>query len=175
MANQKPSPVDYGFGGHVGWVVSGIISGIAGSMAFGAILGLFYPNVISVTIPSLYGLEPGGSLGFWLHLLHGLILGVIYAFVVTRELVLRILVLNINSASNLGPNTRLILAGAIYGLAVWIAIPLLALPVWTSITGSTDPAFPTATVGSLAGHFIFGVTLGFLFSFLVRIPEKFGG
>lgn len=172
MNDQKTSPADYGFEGYLDWVISSGVGGIAGSIVFGAFIGLFYPDIVSVTIPSLYGLEPMGGFGWGLHLAHGLFLGVIFGFLVTREPALSTLVLEVESGTSYGPSMRLTLAGIVYGLTVWIALPLLALPIWTSITGNVDPDFPAATVESFIGHLLFGATLGFIFSNFIKIPER---
>ncbi len=171
MADRRPSPVDYGFRGRFNWVLSGAISGVAGAMAFGAFFGLIYPDVVAVTIPSLYGIKATRSTGWALHLLHGLVLGVVFGFVVTRKLVLRALVANPEPRhfEGQGPSARLTALGMGYALLVWLAIPLVALPIWVVFTGGADPDFPTATVESLLAHLIFGGMLGFVFSNFINI------
>lgn len=174
MVGQRPSPVDYGFRGRLNWAISGALSGIAGAMAFGAFLGLIYPNVISLTIPSLYGLQSMQEMGWALHMLHGLVLGIIFGFVVTRKPVLRTLIMNPEPRhfEQQGPTVRLTVVGMCYGSLVWLCIPLVALPIWVSLSGSADPDFPAATVESLAGHLIFGGMLGFIFANSINISAS---
>lgn len=171
MGDQQTSPIDYGFRGRLNWIISGAISGVAGAMAFGAVLGLLNPDIVSVTIPSLYGMTPGRSTGWTLHLLHGLVLGVLFGFLVTRELVLRTFILDTETSvlARYGPSVRVTFAGTVYGLLIWISIPLVALPVWVSVAGGASADFPTATVESLFGHLIFGATLGFLFANVINV------
>lgn len=173
MSDQATSLTDYGYEGRLDWLISGAIGGVAGAVAFGSLLGLVTPNIVSITIPSLYGLEPGGSAGWMVHLLHGLVLGVIFGFLVSRESVLRTLIMDteIDVLAGLGPSRRLIIAGIVYGLAIWISLPLLVVPLLTSVTGASAPDFSGALVESLAGHLLFGLTLGFVFSSFIRIPS----
>lgn len=177
MSDQKTSPVDYGFQGRLNWVISGAVSGVAGAMALGAFFGVIYPDVVSVTIPSLYGVESGRSTGWALHLMHGLVLGVIFGFLVTRELFLDALMVNteMRFLASYGLSTRLTPVGVVYGLMVWISLPLVALPILVFRTGGADPEFPAATVESLIGHLIFGGTLGFILSIFINISTKTEG
>lgn len=176
MADQETSLIDYGHEGRLNWLVSGAIGGIAGAMAFGAFLGLFTPEIVSVTIPSLYGLEPGGSAGWALHLLHGLVLGGGFGFLVTREPAYRTLITDTDAETGvlagLGPSRRLTIAGAVYGLAIWLGLLLFVMPIWLSVAGSGAPDFRGALVESLLGHLIFGVTLGFVFANFIKIPSR---
>ena len=174
MAGRRSSPVDYGFRGRLNWAFSGAISGVAGALAFGAFLGLIYPNVVSVTIPSLYGLEATRGIGWALHLLHGLVLGVVFGFVVTQKPVLRTLIANPEPRyfERQGPSVRLTVVGMCYGLLVWLGIPLVALPIWVFLSGGANPDFPAATVESLLGHLIFGGILGFVFANFINISSS---
>jgi len=156
------------------WVLSGAISGVAGAIAFGALLGLIYPDVVSVTIPSLYGLEAMQGMGWGLHLLHGLVFGVVFGFIVTRKSVLRFLISNPNQRhfQQQGPSMRLTVLGMCYGLLIWLSIPLVLLPFSAFLSGGTYPDFPAATVESLLGHLTFGGVLGFIFANFINISAS---
>lgn len=47
------------------------------------------------SIPEMYGLDGGGTTGWAFHLLHGIVLGVIFGYLVTRKFVLGVLTANI--------------------------------------------------------------------------------
>ena len=83
MSNEVATPTEYGFGGSLNWLIGGAVGGVVGSALFGALLWLVDPAIVTDVIPAIYGLEPG-AIGWAFHLGHGLVLGSIFGFLVTR-------------------------------------------------------------------------------------------
>lgn len=163
-------------GGTLNWLLGGAVSGLAGSALFGLVLWLVDPAIVTEVVPALYGFEPG-AVGWLFHLAHGLILGVLFGFLVTRDPILGTLSADVETPfiAAMGLHTRFALAGFVYGLAVWAILPVVAQTVLVSAGGLGEPGFPVAASGSLLGHVLYGLLLGALFSALVAVgPEAAG-
>lgn len=162
-----------GFSSRFNWLIGGAVSGIVGSLLFGAFLWTIDPEIVA-EIPAYYGL-PTGTIGWPFHLFHGLILGVIFGFLVTRDIVLGTISARVETGfiATMGTAVRLALAGLIYGLAIWAILPIVILPVVASAAGVADPFFPGIAFESLIGHLVYGLVLGALFSVFVDIaPDE---
>lgn len=111
------------------------------------------------------------------HLVHGLVLGVVFGFLVTRDPIIGTLTADVETGfiAAIGPSARITLAGLVYGLAIWGLLPVLVLPVWGTVGSVGNPAFPVVAFESLVGHLLYGVLLGGVFSVLVETaPEAEG-
>lgn len=172
-ARSDGSPA-IGLGGGLNWLVGGALSGVVGSAAFGVLLWAIDPDYVAAGVPAIYGLEPASVVGWALHLLHGLVLGTIFGFVVTREPVLGTLTADVETdfIAAMGPGLRFTLAGLAFGLAVWALLPVIVLSAWASAGGTAEPGFPGPAVESLVGHMIYGLLLGALFSVLVETAPE---
>ncbi len=171
--NARIASHESGFGGPLNWLLGGAVGGLVGSALFGAVLWLVEPTIVTETVPALYGVDPG-AVGWAFHLGHGLVLGVIFGFLVTREPFLGTLAAEVETGfiAAMGLHTRFALAGLVYGLAVWAILPVIALSLWIAIGGLADPGFPAAAFGTLVGHLLYGLLLGALFSLFVAVgPE----
>lgn len=146
MSSQSTSPTGYGFGGRLNWLIGGAVGGVAGSLLFGGVL--------------------------WV--LHGLVLGILFGFIVTREPILGTFTADvpIGFLEDTGPGVRLILAGLVYGFAIWALIPVIAATVWVTFGGAAGPGFPGFALESLVGHQLYGTLLGALFSVFVEIESE---
>jgi uncharacterized membrane protein YagU involved in acid resistance len=52
-------------------------------------------------------------------------------------------------------------AGAAYGLAIWVVLAVLVMPVWLSAVGSpANPPLPNISAMSAIGHLAYGIVLG---------------
>lgn len=174
MSTQSDSLADYGISGSLDWLVGGAVGGVVGSLLFGGVLWAVDPAIVSETIPAVYGLDPSVTTGAAFHLAHGLVLGVVFGFLVTREPILGALTADVETGfiAAIGPSARITLAGLVYGLAIWGLLPVLVLPAWGTVSGVGNPAFPVVVLESLVGHLLYGVLLGGVFSALVETrPE----
>lgn len=176
MSTQTNKQAAHGFGGAWNWLLGGAVGGIAGSAIFGLVLWLVDPTIVTETVPALYGVDPG-AIGYVFHLVHGLVLGVIFGFLVTRDPVLGTLSAGVETPfiAAMGLHARFALAGLVYGLIIWTLIPIISQSVWIAASGMSEPGFPTAAFSSLVGHALYGLLLGALFSSLVAVgPEAAG-
>lgn len=174
MSAQADSPTEFGVGGSLDWLIGGAVGGVVGSFIFGVLLWTVEPDIVAVAIPAIYGLDTGGLLGWAFHLMHGLVLGVVFGFLSTREPVLGTLTADVETGfiAAMGPGTRFVLAGVVYGLAIWVVLPGIVLSIWMSVGGRSDPGFPAVAFESLVGHLIFGLLLGALFPVFVEIAPE---
>ena len=169
MTTESASPTDYGLGGSTNWLLGGAIGGVVGSLLFGVLLWVVDPAIVTDTIPGIYGFDPdGATLGWVFHLFHGLVLGLVFGFLISRELILGTITADtqFDVLEETGLTVRFVLAGFVYGLAVWALLPVIAGTVLISI-GGADPVFPAIAVETLVGHLLYGSLLGALFSVFV--------
>jgi hypothetical protein len=139
---------------------SGILGGFAGAAAFGIWMWAVTPDVIEAAIPGLYGLDGAIVFGGAIHLVHGVVLGLVFAAVVESDAIGRT-VEREPTLSDLSPGVRTILGGLVYGLALWILLPVIVMPVWLEAVGFAEaPAFPNLAIESLVGHLLYGAVLG---------------
>jgi len=104
----------------------------------------------------LYGLE-GGIAGTAVHLMHGLILGVVFAMVLTAVGW---------TTPKLAPS---IAVGVGYGLVVWISLAAIVMPIWLAAVGfALAPDVPNITIESVFGHIAYGTVLGAVYALLGR-------
>lgn len=175
MDNETNTAAAFGPSGSTGWIVGGALGGAIGAAAFGIILWLFDPEVLSAAIPAIYGLERVDLLGWAIHIAHGVVLGLIFSLLITRKSILGILRTDVetDALSRSGITLRSIGAGFVYGLTVWAILPLVVLPVWiTTIGGGEGQTFPAAAALSLGGHLVFGLVLGAVFAATVDLRDR---
>lgn len=174
MSAQSDSPIRYGIGGSVNWLIGGAVSGVVGSLFFGGLLWTIDSDIVTETIPAIYGLDPSGTVGWIFHLSHGLVLGVVFGFLVTREPILGTLTADVETGfiAAIGPGVRFAGAGIVYGLAVWTVLPVFAQSILTAVRGGGDPGFPVAAFESLVGHLLYGLLLGALFSVFAETESE---
>lgn len=172
MSFQVDNPATFGIGGALNWLIGGALGGAIGSLLFGAVLWVIDPAIITEAVPAIYGLEPVGTAGWLFHLGHGLVLGSVFGFLVTRGPVLGTLTADVETGflAAIGPGLRLSLAGFVYGLTVWTLLPVILLPLWTAV-GPGETAFPGLAFESLVGHLLYGLLLGALFALIVEVES----
>lgn len=79
----------FGVGSPLDWTVGGAVGGAVGAIVFGLVMWLVDPALLAVAIPAIYGLEPVGIVGWATHVAHGVVLGLIFGFLMTRRVVLK--------------------------------------------------------------------------------------
>lgn len=153
-----------------GWV-GGLVGGLVGAAVFGLLMWFASPEFLRSSIPALYGIEPAGTIGWVLHLIHGALLGLVFAVVVTRDRVAATLTADVETKAldSTGTGSRLAAAGLAYGIAVWAILPMIVMPAWLGAVGYEGPPVgPTAiALESLAGHVVFGLLLGLVYAAVV--------
>jgi hypothetical protein len=135
---------------------AGVGAGLLGAVAFGAVMAVVAPGALTAAIPAMYGLS-GGAAGTFIHLSHGAILGVAFAAI-------------LRARPDFGSNTtRATIAGAVYGVALWLALAAFVMPVWLSTVGFAGaPPLPSLDPISLVGHVLYGIVLGAAYPLLRR-------
>ncbi|WP_137289730.1 hypothetical protein [Natronorubrum halophilum] len=175
MSTESDNASAFGISGSGGWLVGGALGGAVGAAAFGLLMWLFDPDAVAVAIPAIYGLELTGIVGWGIHIAHGIVLGLIFGFIVTRKSVLGILRTDVETEalSRTGMLLRLVGAGFVFGIAIFAVLPLAVLPVWVqTVGGGAVGDFPTAAIETLLGHLVFGTVLGLVFAAIVDLDDR---
>ncbi|ELY85066.1 hypothetical protein [Natrialba taiwanensis] len=161
-----------------GWPIGSALGGAIGALAFGLLMWVYDPDTVSAAIPGIYGLDPVGVVGWGIHIVHGILLGLLFGLLVTRNVFLGVIMTSpeTGALSRTGLTLRLIGAGFVFGLAIWAILPLLVLPVWIEAIGTgTATEFPTTAIESMLGHVIFGSVLGLVFALVTDLRSRSPG
>ncbi|WP_254522463.1 hypothetical protein [Natrinema caseinilyticum] len=172
MEGESNTAAAFGLSDSAGRIVGGALGGALGAIAFGVVMVLFEPGVVSSAIPAIYGLQPVDPLGWSIHIAHGIVLGVIFGLIVTRDPILGVLRTDVETdvVSRTGIIVRTIAAGFVFGLTVWAILPLLVLPVWVdAVSTGGGETFPATAATSLFGHLLYGTILGIVFAATVDL------
>ncbi|MFP8954087.1 hypothetical protein ACLI4Z_14135 [Natrialbaceae archaeon A-arb3/5] len=175
MSAESDTTSTFGMRSSWGWAVGGALGGAVGAAVFGLVVWLFDPEVVSAAIPAIYGLDPIGVIGWSIHIGHGIVLGTIFGFLVTRAPILGVIATNpeTESLSQTGIMLRVIGAGFVFGLAVWAILPIIVLPAWLEAMGTEAAGdFPGIAVESMLGHMLFGIVLGIVFATVVDLGDR---
>jgi uncharacterized membrane protein YagU involved in acid resistance len=133
---------------------AGVAGGLAGGLVFGAMMSAMTPGVLEMAIPAMYGVGgPAGAVGWAIHMSHGAVIGLGFAAVAGLR-------------PDLGASTGTSIGtGAAYGLLVWVALAVIAMPIWLGAVGFPGaPPLPNVGVESLVGHVVYGAVLGGVYS-----------
>ncbi len=175
MGTDTESASAFGVESPLDWTIGGALGGALGAVAFGVVLWLFDPGVVAVAIPAIYGLETTGVVGWTIHVAHGIVLGLVFGFLVTRPSILQFLQMHAetDALTQTGLRLRTIGAGFVFGLAIWAILPVLVLPVWAEVLGAEAAGeFPRGAVESLVSHLVFGIVLGLVFATTVDLRDR---
>jgi hypothetical protein len=128
---------------------AGVLGGLIGALVMGVLVVVMNVATIAVAIPSLYGLAPppNPGLGLFVHLSHGAVLGVVFA--------------GLAGVFDLDSTRDRLGLGLAWGVATWLGLAALLMPVWLSVVGSpASPPFPNFATPSLLWHAVYGLVLG---------------
>ncbi len=151
--------------------IGGALGGVAGALVLGVLLWLAEPAIVEASIPALYGLDPTPVGGWVLHLLHGAIIGLVFAAVTERRIVRTYLEADVETQALrfAGAPLRTAGFGVVFGLAIWAVLPLIVMPLWIGMVGDPDvPVMPDLIVESLLGHLLYGAIVGAVYGAIVR-------
>jgi hypothetical protein len=140
-----------------GALTSGAVGGFLGTLAFGAIqYAVGAVGIIAVAIPALYGISgPNIAAGWAIHLFHGVVLGVVYAGVVSAT-PLR------EYGRQLGGGVVL---GLAYGVVTTVVLAAILMPIWLRAVGFANaPPLPNFSLPGLVFHLAYGVVLGLVYA-----------
>jgi len=154
MATETATATDVSTTG-VTWK-EGVVAGLAGSFAMGISVSVMMTPVLETAIPAMYGIEgPAGTVGWFVHMSHGAVIGVGFAALAAAEPDL---------ADSVGTSVG---AGVAYGVAVWLALAVIVMPIWLDAVGFPGaPPLPNVSVPSFVGHVVYGAVLGAVFPLL---------
>jgi hypothetical protein len=128
---------------------AGVVGGVSGAVVMGALVVAMNAATVAVAIPSLYALAPPANpgIGLTVHIAHGAVLGVAFAALA--------------GAFDLTSVRDLLGLGLGWGVATWIGLAALLMPLWLRVVGSpASPPFPNFAVPSLLWHVSYGLVLG---------------
>lgn len=133
------------------------VGGLLGAAVFGAMMHAMMTDVIVMMIPAMYGLAPGATTGWAIHLVHGVIFGLVYAALVTPAAV----------RQYAGRPTTGLGVGAVYGLLVWVVAAAVIMPIWLGMPEMVPDLNPMSAIG----HVVFGAVLGALTPIVAELSQ----
>lgn len=120
----------------------------------GALITAMNLPTLQLAITGLYGQSRYLAAGWFAHLVHGTLFGMIFALVLSDP--------GLYSVTDWYWKT--ILAGAVYGMMLAITGAGIIIPIWLGFAGfPTPPSIPNVTVPMLVWHLIYGLVLGGIF------------
>lgn len=152
----------------VPWWAGGAVGGIVGALGFGLLMQVGAPAFLDTAIPALYGLPPVSLVGWAVHLVHGAVLGVVFAAIVERRIVRDYLTADVetDALERAGIVLRMAGAGLVYGLLIWAILPVLLMPTWLGMLAAEGTTAGIA-IESFIGHLLFGLLLGIVYATMV--------
>ena len=114
-------------------------------------MGLILQDVMGIMplVGGLYG-SLGLFTGWTAHLVHGVVVGLVYAAVVNYTSLRRYADGTVSGA----------VLGVAYGVVVWVVAAAFVMPIWLQTVLMDPPPVPTFEPMSLLAHVVFGVVLG---------------
>lgn len=139
----------------------GAVGGFVGSVLFGLMMQyVMPPPLLEMVIPAMYGIEgPALAAGWALHLLHGVVLGLVYVALVQFG-PLRAPARRLGGALALGVG---------YGILTTIGLAVLVMPLWLAAVGfPMAPPFPNiaipSTIVSTVGHIVYALPVALAYA-----------
>lgn len=150
--------------GHLVPWQAGVVGGLVGSFVFGLLMVFVNPApVVEVAIPNMYGVQatpeaPAALVGWFFHMGHGTVLGVVFAALLQVGPVERV-------ASGVAATGLL---GVVWGVVTWVGFGVVLMPIWLGAVGFPGaPPLPNVSVMGLVGHVVYGVVLAVVYEVLV--------
>jgi hypothetical protein len=146
-------------------LISSALAGVLGTVGFGGFfLAIGNTGTIAMAIPALYGITgPSLMIGGLIHLIHGVILGVIYAAIISAT----------GYGHHLDDVKKATAWGLGYGVTTTVLLAAVLMPVWLSTVGFPNaPTAPNFNPMGLVGHLIYGALLGASYPLIRSKLEK---
>lgn len=134
-------------------IISSALAGVIGTLAFaGFFLAIGNSGTIKMAIPALYGISgPSLLIGGLIHMIHGAVLGVVYATIISST----------GYGHHLDEVKKATAWGVGYGVATTVLLAAILMPIWLSTVGFPNaPSPPNFSPIGLIGHVIYGAVLG---------------
>jgi uncharacterized membrane protein YagU involved in acid resistance len=130
-------------------VKTGMWSGLVAGIVFGVMMSIM--NMLPA-VARLFSSD-SNFIGFIVHIIFSLIIGIIFAFVFDKRI----------KSNSLG-----IIYGLVYGVVWWIVGSLIVMPAWLGLGVQLSGAGISNATPSLWGHLVFGFVLGFVYILIKR-------
>ena len=137
---------------------AGLVGGVAGGIAFGALMTMAMAPIIEMAIPGMYGLGPSLAVGWAIHMFHSILMGVGFGLLVGA----------IDLGNRLGTTGPIVAAGLVYGIVLWLVLASFVMPAWVGAMTEMATTVPTWNGQSLLGHAVYGLILGVAYALLAR-------
>ena len=137
---------------------AGFVGGVAGGVAFGAMMTIAMTPIIEMAIPGMYGLGPSLAIGWGIHMLNSIVLGIGFGLLVGAT----------GLGDRLGANASIVGAGLVYGVVLWLVLASVVMPAWVGAMTEMAPSVPDWNGQSLLGHALYGAVLGLLYALLAK-------
>lgn len=132
----------------------GAIAGFVATTVMGAAMTVMNVATLQEAIAGLYGMEGSLLAGWFTHLAHGTLFGVVFALLLTDPGLHRVTDWRWKST----------VAGVVYALVLAVAGAGIIMPIWLTLAGfTTPPRIPFVTTPLLLWHLLYGLVLGALF------------
>lgn len=139
---------------------SGALAGAVATVATGLAIMVLEPAVISEAIAGLYGMEGNLLVGWLAHLLHGVLFGVLFAYVLMEP--------TVHGLTRTYWQT--LVAGVLYGVVLAVAAAGIIMPIWLGVVGVEGaPSVPYLDPTFLAWHVVYGGVLGAVFPYVADL------
>lgn len=138
--------------------LGGALAGIVGGAVFGAMMHMMMTEIMEMAIPGMYGLEPGLTVGWLLHLFHSAVFGLVYV-AIAQVGVLREYAHRVTTGTGVGIG---------YGAVIWLVAATFVMPFWVGAMTPMAPPVPDVNPMSLVGHVVYGAILGALYPVLAE-------
>lgn len=143
-------------------ITAGLVGGLVAGVVFGIMMqvmtvptpdGMQIPMIVQVA--AIVG-STSAAVGWLYHLFNSALIGAIFGWLMSSR--------TFGYGSGLG-------WGAVYGFAWWILGGLIIMPLFLGMPAFAPllmPEMQTVAMGSLMGHLIYGLVLGFVYAAIVR-------
>lgn len=137
----------------------GALAGMLATVVMGVAITVTDQSTLQVAIAGLYGQSGSLVAGWAAHLLHGTVFGSLFALILAEPGLYRLT----------DWYWKTIIAGIVYSLILAIAGAGIIMPIWLGTMGFPVPqSIPNVTAPMLLWHLVYGVTLGALYTVIVR-------
>lgn len=146
----------------IGILLSGGIAGLVAAAVMAPVWIYFRPFIVTNAAAALYNLQ-GSLMGWVVHLVHGTVFGVLFAFLVTKSPL----------GTKVGGVSRSVASGMAYSLVLWVVGAGIVLPLGLLISDvPAAPLVPNLHPAGLAAHLVYGAVLGLLVPPLLSATAK---
>lgn len=132
---------------------NGALAGVVGGIAFGILMAMM--GMLKM-IASIIGSQ-STAVGWVIHLMISAMIGIGFAIVFH----------NLTETKS-----RSVMAGLIYGAIWWVLGPLTLMPLMMGMGLQWSAAAASAAMPSLVGHLIYGLILGWTYSYLASRDDS---